>query len=75
MPASLCQTTSSPVIEKKAVNLAGNTLHFVFNYSENEREVKIDNLKGTDLLTGSSVSGQSPVTLPPWGVVIIEEKR
>lgn len=64
-----------PVIEKKAVNQAGNTLHFVFNYSENEREVKIDNLKGMNLLTGSSVSGQSPVTLPPWGVVIIEEKR
>ena len=68
-----------PVICKKGVNKAGETLIYVFNYSKDTSFVNLkeylDDTLSTDtlltcLFTGERISAMEQITLFPWDVRI-----
>lgn len=64
-------TFSFPLIRKAGVNSYGKEIIFYFNYSDKEICFNGET-DGTELLTGSAIWADTPVTLKPWGVVIEE---
>jgi beta-galactosidase len=62
-----------PLIVRSGVNGRGKMLHYLFNYSAVAQELKYPFGSGTDLLSGRTTTQNTPVTLPPWGVEIVEE--
>lgn len=63
-----------PIIVRSGINEQGSAIHYLFNYSDKEQAVTNQLGKATDLLTGTSVSDNSPITLQPWGVAILEQR-
>lgn len=63
-----------PVIIKSGQNRCGKLIHYYLNYSGEEREVPYEQAEGTDLCTGSKVQKGQMLTLPGWGLAIVEEK-
>jgi beta-galactosidase len=55
------------------VNRLGKHLHYYFNYSGTEVKVTYPHTAGTSLLDGTTVAGDSQLTLAPWDLAIIEE--
>ncbi len=62
-----------PVIIRRGVNDDKRTIHYIFNYSQQERT--IDNKWGnsTDILTNSRYGNRSKIILKPWDLVILEK--
>jgi beta-galactosidase len=54
---------------------SGHTLHFYFNYSSHAQTVRYTYPTETDLLVGSSVHSDKVLTLPPWGLAVIEQRE
>ncbi len=62
-----------PLIVRKGINDFGKNVYFYLNYSHREQEVQYAHKDGTELLTKASVKTGEKVSVPVWGVKIIEE--
>jgi beta-galactosidase len=60
-----------PIIIRSGKNDFGKTLHYIFNYSGEEKTVKNPFPKSKELISGETTS--SEITLGAWGVKISEE--
>ncbi|MGR8816334.1 beta-galactosidase, partial [Klebsiella variicola subsp. variicola] len=60
-----------PLVVKKMRNRAGNTIHFLFNYSGEALDV-VSETAGTALLSGEAVDVGQPLRLRAWEFTIIE---
>ena len=63
-----------PVIVRKGTNDLGKTIRYFLNYSPAELEMPYDYANGQELLEDRSIEHGAALTLPVWGVKIIEEK-
>ncbi len=62
-----------PTIMRSGVLADGHTVHYIMNYSAAPIQVTYTFATGKDLLGGTVVGQNSSVTLPAWGVAVIEE--
>jgi beta-galactosidase len=67
------QDLPPPVRLRQGAGRAGKRLRYYLNYSRAPQSFAYPHASGTDLLTGKSVEKSQPVTLEPWGLVIVEE--
>lgn len=63
-----------PVVVRSGINDRGAKVHYLFNYSAEERDITNSLGNATDLLTGNSVPENGTIALAPWGVAILEQK-
>lgn len=68
------QQLPPPVRIKHGVDNAGKNLHYYLNYSGAPQTFAYAYAAGTDLLTRRPVAQSQSVTLPPWDLVIVEER-
>ena len=61
-----------PVIVRKGINDFGKSVWFYLNYSEKEQMALYEGSDGRDVLTGESVKYQDNISIPAWGVRMIE---
>lgn len=61
-----------PVIVRKGINDFGKRIWFYLNYSEKEQTALYKGSDGHDILTGESVRKEDSISVPVWGVRIIE---
>ena len=61
-----------PLAVRSGVNAAGKTLRFLMNYSSSPQTLTLP-WGGTELRSGAALEQGRRVTLPDWGVYIIEE--
>ncbi len=61
------------VAVRKGVNDFGNTVRYYLNYSPEEKTVTYRYAAGKEVLTEAPIAAESELTLPPWGVAIVEE--
>jgi len=62
-----------PVIFRSGINNSGKQIHYVFNYSAQDKEINYPFSAGKELLSGKNISKGQALTLKPWDVVIVEE--
>lgn len=62
-----------PLISKTGVNDLGKRVHFYYNYSATPATVNYINRNGKELIEDVQVKENSKLTLPAWGVKIVEE--
>lgn len=63
-----------PLVVRKSVNDLGKTVRFYLNYSGQEQaEVPVCG-GGKDLLSGEQVKADEKITIPAWGLRIVEEE-
>jgi beta-galactosidase len=60
-----------PIIIRSGKNDAGKTLHYIFNFSDEEKTINNPLSKGTELISGEKATDN--ITLGAWDVKIIEE--
>lgn len=63
-----------PVIVRNGVNSANKNIHYIFNYSSIEKNIKYSFNDGVDLLTNSKALTGNSLIIKPWDLVIVEEK-
>jgi len=61
-----------PIIIKKAINRNGETIHFYFNYSNNNQVVKHLYDVGTELISEEQVLSDQNLHFTPWDLKIIK---
>lgn len=59
---------------RSGLNDRGKKLHYYLNYAGQAQTFKYPYESGKDLLTGRAIEKSQPLTLPPWDLVIVEEK-
>jgi beta-galactosidase len=64
----------APVHAKHGVNRAGKQIHYYLNYSSAPQEITYTAGDGIDLPTKSLVTHGQKAIVPPWDVLIVEEK-
>ncbi|MGH9588290.1 MAG: beta-galactosidase [Acidobacteriaceae bacterium] len=57
------------------IDRLGNRLHYYFNYSGKDATFAYSYAAGKDLLTDDAIAHSQQVTLKPWDLAIVEEKR
>ena len=62
-----------PVIFRFGINNSGKQIHYVFNYSAQEKEINYPFSGGKELISGKNISNGQALTLKPWDVVIVIE--
>jgi len=62
-----------PVIFRSGENNVGKQIHYVFNYSAQNQEIKYPFISGKELLSGKNINNGQTLSLKPWDVVIVEE--
>ena len=62
-----------PVIFRSGINQSGKQIHYVFNYSAQDQEIRYPFRSGKDLLSGNNIADGQAIILKPWDVVIVEE--
>lgn len=62
-----------PVILRKGINDFGKKVNYFFNYSAEEQTVPYIYKDGVELLSEAPVKTQEMLTIPAWGVKIVEE--
>jgi beta-galactosidase len=67
------QALHFPAIMRSGLLANGHPVHYLLNYSPAPADVSYAFPPGLDLLTGAPVTPNSKVSLPAWGVAIIEE--
>ncbi|TRX01863.1 beta-galactosidase [Flavobacterium gawalongense] len=65
---------SWPIIVKSGTNDYGNKVHFYYNYSSEDKELKYPHESGKELVSEKSVAKGEIIKILPWNVLIIEEK-
>jgi beta-galactosidase len=63
-----------PLIVRSGVDRAGQRLHYVMNYSEDEQTLICPYAQAEDLLTGVCYVKGERISLADWSLVILEEK-
>ena len=61
-----------PVILRKGYNNLGHIVTYYLNYSNQEQQVVYEGAAAVELLSGKKISSTETMTLPPWGVCILE---
>ena len=61
-----------PIVMRSSVNAAGRTVRFIMNYSDAPVSVPAPQ-QGTELLSGAVYQAGEIISLPDWGVCILEE--
>ena len=62
-----------PIIFRSGTNDDGNTLRYVFNYTDETKVIDYPFKGGRSLLDGAKLKKHSQVSIEPWGVLIVEE--
>jgi beta-galactosidase len=62
-----------PVIFRSGKNNSGKQIHYVFNYSAQDKEIHYPFSSGKELISGKNISSGQTVSLKPWDVIIVEE--
>ena len=62
-----------PVIFRSGKNTSGKPIHYVFNYSAQEKEINYPFPAGKELLSGKNISNGQTISIKPWDVIIVEE--
>lgn len=62
-----------PVIVRRGVNRQGKRIDYIFNYSRQEQRAWCLQKACRELLSGIAYRENEPITLPKWGVAILEE--
>ena len=62
-----------PVILRKGTNDFGKTVRYFMNYSECEKEIPYSYKEGVDILENKEIVRNELITIPAWGVRIMEE--
>ena len=63
---------SYPVIVRKGINDFGKQIRYFLNYSAEEQKVPYLYETGLELLSGEQVEAKETLSIPAWGVKIIE---
>ena len=63
-----------PIIKKHGTNALGKKIRYYFNYSATEKQFTYAYDKAFNLHTSDFVSEGDEITIPAWGVVILESK-
>jgi beta-galactosidase len=58
---------------RQGVGREGKRLRYYLNYSRAPQSFVYPHASGTDLLTGKPIKKSQPVSLEPWGLIIVEE--
>jgi beta-galactosidase len=69
------QSLPASVRAKHGTNRSGKMVHYFLNYSSEEQTFSYSYGAGTELLTQAGVTQSQKVTLKPWDLALIEEKR
>jgi beta-galactosidase len=67
------QSIHFPAIVRSGVLSNGHPVHYFLNYSADPARVAYAFTDGTDLLSGNRVTQGSNLSLPAWGVAVMEE--
>ena len=67
------QALHFPTIMRSGMLADGHAVHYVMNYSAAPASVTYAFPSGKNLLSGEEVSQNGTITLPAWGVAVIEE--
>lgn len=67
------QSLSFPIIVKSGINESGKKIHYYFNYSGDDQNVKYLHADSVELIEGKKVSKGTELTLGPWGFGVFEE--
>jgi beta-galactosidase len=62
-----------PIVFRSGKNQLGKQLHYIFNFSGENKEVNYPFPAGKELISGRAVNKSEALTLKAWDVVIIEE--
>lgn len=63
-----------PIIIRTGYNAAGNQLTYYLNYSAKQQEVVYAGKNATELIDALYLKPGRKITLPPWGVKVVEVK-
>lgn len=66
------QSLQTPLAVKTGVNQSGNTIRYIFNYSDIQQEFKYPFDSGYELLSDRRIDKGASVSVVPWGFFIIE---
>ena len=69
------QALHYPTIMRSGTLADGHEVHYLLNYTAGSAQVPYALAPGKNLLTNEAVAQNSTVTLPAWGVAIIEEVK
>ena len=61
-----------PIIQRSGINKAGKAIRYFFNYSSESKEITHNYPTSKELISGKTVKEGDHVTLPPWGILIME---
>mgnify|MGYP000375797144 FL=1 len=61
-----------PVIVREGTNDLGKTVRYFLNYSAKEQSVTYKYSDGEDVLTGETIKTNTELSIPTWGVRIVE---
>jgi len=67
------QSLHFPTIVRSGVLANGHAVHYVLNYSAATARASYGYAAGKDLLSGDAVQKDGSISLPAWGVAVIEE--
>ncbi|MFC1538463.1 beta-galactosidase [Candidatus Latescibacterota bacterium] len=62
-----------PLIVRQGINRSGETVRFLFNYSNDAHTVDYPYDTGEELLSGKTIKHGTTIEIEPWGVRIIKE--
>lgn len=62
-----------PVIVRSGRNAQGKRVDYLLNYSGQEQKARCPRRQCRELLSGNMFQENEPITLPKWGVAILEE--
>ena len=63
-----------PLVVKSSVNEEGKPVHFYYNYSSESQKMIYPYKAGLELLNNKKIGSEDELNLPPWEVLIVEEK-
>jgi beta-galactosidase len=62
-----------PIIMRNGTNAKGRKIHYIFNYSSDDKEITYPFAKSFSLLDSKKLVENCIVKIPAWGVVVAEE--
>jgi beta-galactosidase len=68
------QSLHFPAIVRSGVLSNGHPVHYLLNYSPAPARLPYAFTDGTDLLSGNGVTQGNILSLPAWGVAVVEER-
>ncbi len=63
-----------PIIIRNGLNSRGESIHYIFNYSQEKQEARYVFNKGVNLFSGEILPANSNVSIKPWDLIIVKEQ-